>query len=289
MTRAASRRAILRKILVSAPRLPILAVNVNDQQDLYAAVEAANEAQSPIILMVSVHAIEHSGLSAILSLLRSATENSRVPLWLQLDHATDLPLIKQCIGLGFDIVMADFSNDSKEENVKKTREVVKIAHAANVLVEGDVTRVPDDATGDNNCSSPQEAKDFASRTAVDLLAVSVGNIHGFARHKPLLNAELIRNISRATAIPLVLHGGDYYSSDAIREAVQAGITKVNFGPELREAYCAGIRSAMDVCDWQSPDHRHVLHAARVMVRNAVLRRLHDLSPQSSACDPMAPE
>ena len=92
-------RAHLRELLGSELRLPILAVNINDQQDLNAAVEAANEAQSPIILMVSVRAIEHSGLATILHLFRSATENSNMPVWLQLDHATDLSLIKECIAV----------------------------------------------------------------------------------------------------------------------------------------------------------------------------------------------
>lgn len=280
MNNRASQRAVLREILGSGFRRPLLAVNVNDQQDVNAAVEAANKAQLPIILMVSVRALEYSGLATILYLFRSATESSNVPVWLQLDHATDLSLIKECIALGFDIVMADFSKESMEENLRKTREVVGFAHASNVLVEGEVTMIPDDGTIDrlrNHCTSPQEAKDFASRTGVDLLAVSVGNIHGFARQKPELNADLIRSISSAIAIPLVLHGADYCSSDAITQAVRAGITKFNFGPEFREAYCVALRSAIEDCDWHAPDQRRILNAARVAVREAILRRFCDLT------------
>jgi fructose/tagatose bisphosphate aldolase len=110
----ASQRVLLREILSNGTKQPILAVNVNDQQDLNAAVEAANNVRTPIILMVSARAIEHSGLRTVLCLFQSATESSNVPVWLQLDHATDLSLIKECIAGGFDIVMADFSTQSIE-------------------------------------------------------------------------------------------------------------------------------------------------------------------------------
>lgn len=267
-------------MLGSGLKPPILAVNVNDQQDVNAAVEAANEARLPIILMVSVRAIEHSGLATILYLFRAATESSNVPIWLQLDHATELSLIKECIALGFDIVMADFSKESVEENVRHTREVVGLAHASNVLVEGEVTAIPDDVTSDRlhyHRTSPREAEEFASRTGVDLLAISVGNAHGFERRKPQMDAALIRSIAGATPTPLVLHGADYSSSHAITQAVRAGIRKVNFGPEFREAYCVALRSAVEDCDWHAPDHRRILNAARVAVREAILRRFVDLT------------
>lgn len=284
MKNRASQRALFRETIGSRSRRPILAVNVNDQQDFHAAVEAANQAQVPIILMVSVRAIEYVGLPTILYLFQSATENSNVPVWLQLDHAADFSLIKECIAIGFDIVMADFSSESPRANLRKTREVVELAHASGVLVEGDVTAIPEDGPNDrsrNHFTSPQEAQVFAAQTNVDLMAVSVGNLHGFTRQKPQLNAELIRRIAGAISIPLVLHGADYCSSDSITHAVRAGITKFNFGPEFREAYCVALRSAIANCDWQTPDHRRILNAARVAVREAILRRFRDLNVKNA--------
>jgi fructose-bisphosphate aldolase class II len=275
-------------MLSGGSRRPILAANVNDQQDLSAAVEAAHKAQSPIILMVSVRAIEHSGLTTLFHLFRSAAETTSVPVWIQLDHARDLSLIKQCIAVGFDIVMADFSKEPLEENLRSVREVVGLARASDVLVEGEVTAIPDDGEDGgprNHLTSPGEASDFASKTGVDLLAVSVGNSHGFARRKPRLDIELIRAISCATPTPLVLHGGDYCSREAIAEAVRAGMTKINFGPEFREAYCTALRSAVEACDWHTPDHRPILNAARTAVREAILRRFSDITARDDAAGP----
>jgi fructose-bisphosphate aldolase class II len=275
-------------LLGTRPRRPILAANINDQQDLGAAIEAAHKAQSPIILMVSIRSIEHSGLATIVQLFRSATEHSSVPVWMQLDHARDMSLIKQCIAVGFDIVMADFSKDQAEENIRNVREVVGLARTSDVLVEGEVSAIPDDGYEDglrNHLTSPGEARDFASKTGVDLLAVSVGNSHGFARRKPRMDIELIRAISCATPTPLVLHGGDYCSREAIAQAVRAGMTKINFGPEFREAYCVALRSAVEACDWHAPDHRPILSAARAAVREAILRRFSDITVKEDDVGP----
>src|SRR5262249_35927438 len=99
---------------------------------------------------------------------------------------------------------------------------------------------------------------------------------GFERRKPQLNIDLISSIFRATSIPLVLHGSDYCGSAAIRQAARAGIAKFNFGPEFREAYCVALRSAIEGCDWYTPDHRRILNAPRVAVREAITRRFCDL-------------
>jgi fructose-bisphosphate aldolase, class II len=271
----ASQRTILRELLSSRSK-PLVAVNINDQHDLTASLEAANRAQLPVILMVSARAIQYSGLPTILHLFRAASESSDVPVWLQLDHASDLSLIKEGVANNFDIVMADFSSKSMEENLRNTRKVVDLAHDADILVEGDVTIVPTDGLGER-FTSPQEAKDFAVQTGVDLLAVSVGNRHGFARQKPPLNVNLIRSICSVINVPLVLHGADYCTSTAITQAARAGMTKFNFGPELREAYCVALRSAIKDCNWQTPDQRRILEAAKVAVREAILRRFQDLN------------
>lgn len=274
---AGDRRVLLRALL--GAKRPMLAANINDQQDIGAAVEAAQRAGLPIILMASVRTIEHAGLSTIAELVHSAREQSGVPVWLQLDHASHLSLMERCIEAGFDIVMADFSAEPLEDNIRKVREVVRLVRAVGVLVEGEVGALPDDgdASGPGALTSPAEAHAFAAETGVDLLAVSVGNRHGFARQKPAIDCARIRAIASATPTPLVLHGGDYCSREAIAGAMRAGIRKVNFGPELREAYCVAVRTAVEACDWQAPDHRPILRAARAAVREAILRRYSDLA------------
>jgi ketose-bisphosphate aldolase len=273
--------AVLRQALRQR-REPIFAVNVNDQYDLRAAVDAADEAEVPLIIMVSVRAIEYTGLDTIVALFLAARERSAAPIWLELDHATDVSLIEECIARGFDLVMADYSAAPFTENVSKTRDVVTIAHAANVLVEGEVNAIPPGVDADlrTGCSSPREARDFALQTGVDFLAVSVGNVHGFDRLKPTLDLDLIRRIAETVPVPLVLHGADYSNSDDIAQAVSAGITKINIGPELREAYCLGLRAGLERCNWAAPDHRLVLNDARHAVRHALLRRISDLIPKS---------
>lgn len=272
----ADQRSLLRDVI--AAKRPLLAVNINDQQDVGAAVEAAVQRQMPIILMASVRTIEYAGSSTIAQLVRSARQQSSVPVWLQLDHAHDMSMIERCFESGFDIVMADFSAEPFDDNVRKVREVIGLARRVGGLVEGEVGALPDDGEGATQASltSPEEAHAFAAQTGVDLLAVSVGNRHGFARQKPALDLRRIRAIAEATTTPLVLHGGDFCTREEISAAMRAGMTKVNFGPELREAYCLALRTTVAACDWQTPDHRPILLAARVAVREAILCRFSDM-------------
>lgn len=265
---------------LSAGGSALLAVNINDQYDLRAAAAAANRAGTPLIMMVSLRAIEHAGLATLAALFHAEQAASRVPLWLELDHATNVCLMRDCIAAGFDVIMADFSAHAPADNVARTRDVVCMAHAAGVLVEGEVDTVPDHA-GDGarrRLTSPSDARDFAADTGVDLLAVAVGNIHGFSRSKPPLDIELIERIATSVATPLVLHGADYYQPTILAAAVAAGVRKVNIGPELREAYCDGLRSAIERSDRYAPDHRIVLNAAATAVENGILARIASMQP-----------
>jgi len=169
--------------------------------------------------------------------------------------------IQKALELGYDSVMIDGSRCSLEDNIRITREVVGMAHAAHASVEAELGSVWGHETGPlppyeelfasgKGFTSPEEAERFVMETGVDWLSVAVGNIHGAIsgaakderKVEARLNIDHLGTISSRTRCPLVLHGGSGIKKEYLMEAVHNGITKINVGTEIRQAYEQGMRT-----------------------------------------------
>lgn len=156
-----------------------------------------------------------------------------VPVALHLDHGVSMPLIEDAIRYGFTSVMIDASADSFEENVRKTREVVKMAHAAGVVVEGEIGHVgvnEGDSARSAEGSVYTEVDDavcFVKETGVDSLAVSIGTSHGLYKGEPVLSFTRLMELRKALPVPLVLHGGSGTGDENLCRCAREGISKIN--------------------------------------------------------------
>lgn len=169
---------------------------------------------------------------------RTVAENIDVPVILHADHFRDFESIKRAIEAGFRSVMIDASSYPFEENVERTARVVEYAHKAGVSVEGELGRIAgseqkmslDEAEAMQ--TDPDEAALFVKQTGVDILALSIGTVHGEYRFPPHINIPRLRSIYEKVSIPLVMHGGSGTPEDKVSEAVQYGITKLNLATDL---------------------------------------------------------
>ncbi len=169
---------------------------------------------------------------------RTVAENVDVPVILHADHFRDFESIKRAIDAGFRSVMIDASSYPFEENVERTAAVVEYAHRAGVSVEGELGRIAgceqklsvDEAEAMQ--TDPDEAAMFVEQTGVDILALSIGTVHGEYRFPPHINIPRLQKISSRVQIPLVMHGGSGTPEDKVAEAVQYGITKLNLATDL---------------------------------------------------------
>jgi ketose-bisphosphate aldolase len=168
-----------------------------------------------------------------------------------LEHCADLATIEHCLALGYSSIMVDGSSQAYADNVILTRQAVALGHAAGVTVEAELTGTAGDEDNAANPGSrpsaftdPEQAARFVAETGVDLLAVAIGNVHGFYRGEPRLDFALLQELARAVPVPLVLHGASGLPDEALREAVSEGIVKVNFNTELRAAYMAALASGL---------------------------------------------
>lgn len=254
------------------------AFNVNNMEIVQAIIQAAEETRSPVIIQASQGGINYAGIEFVSALALKAAEVATVPVAVHLDHGTDFGQIMQCIRHGFSSVMIDGSKHEFDENVRLTKEIVKIAHSVGVSVEAELGKIggtEDDITvemKDATFTDPKEAKEFVEKTGVDSLAIAVGTAHGVYKGEPEIDFERISQIRELVDVPLVLHGSSGVSYDDLREAIKRGICKVNIDTDLRREFTRGVHEFI-VENPDVIDPRKILAPARELMKETIKEKM----------------
>ena len=224
------------------------AFNVIEDIMLRTVLETAEAQEAPVIVMGLAADLEGAGWVYIAGLAKLAAEYHNIPVCLHLDHCYDLDYIAQAVDHGFTGVMYDGSSLPFDENVKMTKAAVDIAHPHGVSVEAELGHVGGSDLAETRhvesiLTEADEVTKFVELTGVDALAVSIGTGHGVYRSEPTLNIERLVELTEATDVPLVMHGGSGTPDDQVRNAVANGITKVNVFTEQRMAMFRGLKEA----------------------------------------------
>ena len=260
--------------LARAEGSAIAAFTCYDFTTACAVVAAAETSNRPAVLLVSPStAAAEDGLPLIRA-LRSLADHAAMPVSVQLDHATNAELIDAAVTAGADAVLADGSRKSEQENadfVARTRE--RLHRHPDVVIEAELGRIE----GNEDIARPQQfgamteperVASFLRRSGADLLAVSIGNVHGHYAGEVHLDWRRLSEIVETTSVPLVLHGASGLPSDAVERAIKHGICKININTELR-------RTVFDTLSDRVSRHRdHGLDLASLGRdwRSAVLHR-----------------
>lgn len=227
--------------------------NTTDTDMLEAAISAAEELQSPIIIGTAEVLLPYGELKLIAPALIAAAERASVPVVVHYDHGLTYERCVEALQLGFSSVMFDGSAGDPAKNTEQTAEIVRLAHAMGASVEGEIGHVGQGATDDglvtDSYTTPQEAVDFVKATGVDALAVAIGSAHGVYKSKPCLDIQRLREISAAVDTPLVLHGGSGLSDDDFRNVIAEGISKINIFTDLciagNQAMADGLNQGLE--------------------------------------------
>ena len=225
----------------------VIAVSCFSLDLINASIKAAEEKNSPVILNINLKydcLKDPTDLELFLVYARSKAIRTNVPVAINLDHGSDFNAVMKAINNRFTSVMIDASAKPYEENVQITSKVVEVAHSVGLPVEAELGCV---GMGDETFhlmnkytqsakTDPSLVKDFIKRTNVDFLAVSIGNAHGpYAKNiTPHIDFDLLKEITDATDIPLVLHGGSGTGDENLKKACELGICKINVGTDLME-------------------------------------------------------
>lgn len=207
------------------------AFSVGNMEMVKGAVEAAEELNTPIILQIAEVRLNHSPLALMGPMMVQAAKEAKVEIAVHLDHGLTMEVVQKALDYGFTSVMFDSSTYPFEENIKRTREVVRLAEKYGATTEAELGLVggSEDGSYDHGirCTNPDDAKLFCERTGIDALAVAIGNAHGIYPVAPKLAFDVLEEIHKKTEVPLVLHGGSGITDDDFQKAISLGIVKVN--------------------------------------------------------------
>lgn len=225
--------------------------NINNLEWTQSVLTAAKENNSPIILGVSEGATKYMGGAKVVAAMVNAlmeTMDVNVPVALHLDHGSSFETCKEAIDAGYTSVMIDGSHHPIDENVAMTKKVVDYAHERGVSVEGEVGTVggeEDGVIGGVNYADLDECVLLVREAKVDALAAALGSVHGTYDGEPKLGFDEMEAISKATNIPLVLHGGSGIPEHQVKRAIDLGHTKINVNTELQQQWAKAVREKLN--------------------------------------------
>lgn len=261
------------------------AFNTNNLEWADAILQAAQKAQSPVIVQCTAGAAKwQNGFKTVADIVRNLVKvkNITVPVALHLDHGTFEDCLA-CIDAGFTSVMYDGSHEKDfETNLAKTKEIVAFAHGRGISVEaevGSIGGVEDGVAGAGEIADPNQCYKIA-QAGVDFLAAGIGNIHGlYPDNWQGLNFEALGAIKALTKeLPLVLHGGTGIPVEQINKAIELGICKINVNTDLQVAFARATRNYIEAgkdLDGKGFDPRKLLAPGR----EAIVARTMELMEQ----------
>ena len=245
-----------------------------------AIIEAAEEERSPVILGAYENNLKYRGYEYAAMQMRFFAERASVPVAVHLDHGSSIDSCRKAIDAGFTSVMIDGSHLPIDQNIKLAQQAVEIAKPRGVSVEAEVGELqklnPDGSVAEvKNLSSPEEVAWMSGKTGIDMLAVGIGNAHGFYKDAPNIRFDMLERFAAASSVPLVLHGTTGLADDVVRRCISMGMAKANLGTLIRTR-CVQFtqqviaedqhgnhpwRVGLAVKDRLKPDIEHILQVA----------------------------
>jgi fructose-bisphosphate aldolase class II len=209
------------------------AFNVCSLDQTRGLIKLAEEAGSSILITIPGIIEPYLDFGELGEITRYLGELCTVPVGLHLSHGMDLGIVERAVDEGFTSVMFDGSKLSLEENINMTRQAVEIGHNKGVAVEGELGAL---GGSEDLMTDPEIAERYVKETGIDILAVAIGNAHGFYKGTPKLDFERLDRIKDALKskkdIFLTLHGGTGIPDDDMKKAISGGITKICIYTEM---------------------------------------------------------
>ena len=235
--------------------------NISNLEALHGIYNAAKKLNVPVIIGLSEGEEEFVGKNEAVALIHEIRERDNYPIFLNADHHYSFESVKASLDAGYDSAIIDAVKLPLEENILLTKKCVDYARELSkkenrdILIEAEIgfigtsskilEEIPE-GVSEATMTTPEDAKYFVEKTGVDLLAPSVGNVHGMVKGgNPRLYPERVKAIREATGIPLVLHGGSGTMNEDFISCIKEGIDIVHINTEIRVAYRDALKKFLD--------------------------------------------
>ncbi|XP_060205429.1 uncharacterized protein LOC132633191 isoform X2 [Lycium barbarum] len=262
------------------------AFNVYNLEGVEAVVAAAEEENSPAILQIHPSALKEGGVPLVACCI-SAAEQASVPITVHFDHGNSKQELLEVLEMGFDSLMVDGSHLSFKDNVSYTKYISSLAHSKKMLVEAELGRLSgteDDLTVEDyeaKLTDINQADEFIDATAIDSLAVCIGNVHGkYPPSGPNLRLDLLKDLyglCSKKGVHVVLHGASGLSKEIIEECIRLGVRKFNVNTEVRKAYMDALSSP------NKKDLIHVMASAKEAMKTVIAEKMRLFGSAGKAC------
>lgn len=222
--------------------------NISNLEALHGIYNAAKKLNVPVIIGLSEGEEEFVGKDESVALIKEIREKDNFPIFLNADHHYSFESVKAVLDVGYDAAIIDAVKLNLDENINLTKKCVDYARSLgrDILIEAELgfigtsskllEEIPE-GVSELTMTKPEDAKSFVEQTGIDLLAPSVGNVHGMVKGgNPKLDIERIKNIRETAGVPLVLHGGSGISDEDFTNAIKAGISVIHINTEIRVAF-----------------------------------------------------
>ncbi|MGG5330149.1 class II aldolase [Enterococcus sp. AZ163] len=255
------------------------AFNTTNLETTVGILEAIEETKIPSFIQIAPSNIELASYEGIVEMVERKAKLMDTPVALHLDHGKKMEDFKAAVRAGFTSVMIDGAEFDFEKNIRYTKEAVDFARAYGIPVEAELGAIKgkeDDHVNEADCKTdPKQVKEFVERTGCDLLAVSVGNVHGMAE-EPCIDFDLLAEIEKESPIPLVIHGGSGIASEQLQKMKAYNVVKINVASELRQSYIQSIGHAYDE-NHQEANLIAVLTSAKNSVQKKTIEKIKELN------------
>jgi fructose-bisphosphate aldolase class II len=257
--------------------------NVYNLESAKAVVAAANTKEEPVFMMMSEKSLDYAGFDELVEIAKNLRSRSKIPIFLHLDHGGSLDIVKKCIKSGFDSVMFDGSKLPLDQNIQLSKDLRQTAHRNGVFFEAEIGHIggaEDYVTSANFKTNPAEALMFYNEVKPDMLAVAIGNVHGYDVKNEELDFTLLAKLQDMIKAPLVLHGCSNRVKREYQVAIAQGIVKINIDTELRQAFVEGLHFGLRR---RLKDPREILTLASKEVSKCVEEKIDYFSCSKLEC------
>ena len=239
----------LRELLPDAikGRYAVPSFNVFGNEEAVAVIEAAESLGRGVIVACNKDMAEHMGVAGFAGMVRGLAEEATVPVCLHLDHCYDEEVVFAALRAGFTSVMFDGSQMPLQDNIASTARVALVAHAFGATIEGEIGSVPYTEGRDHirhELTEPEDAADFAHRSGVDAVAISVGNVHRMTSATSVIDFDRLERIASLTELPLVIHGTSGIRVDDMQRLKKMRVAKFNIGTTMRMTFARSLRASL---------------------------------------------
>lgn len=270
-------------------RYAIPAFNIHNLETIQVVLKAANDLKSPVILAATPSTVKYAGEEYLLAIIEQGSKLNNIPVTFHLDHHENVDDIKRIITLGCKSVMIDASKHPFVENVKIVKDIVDFAHNYGATVEAELGKlggIEDDIIVNEKdlfLTDPSEAAKFVKLTGVDSLAIAIGTAHGLYKSEPKLDFDRLEKIRDVVDVPLVLHGASGVPFEAVQNAIDKGICKVNIATDLKVPFSTSIKEYFNEHP-DTSDPRQYLVPAKKAMYDVVVKKIKMCKSEQKAYD-----